>query len=412
MEAPGDSTRKTNDLTRFTSASDADMLILAVIAFCLGACFGSFLGVVVHRLPRGGSIVSPGSRCEDCGIALAWYDNIPLVSWLVLGGRCRCCGAPIGVRAVLMELLTALITVTAALWIFFDSWQIGGLGQGTWMAWIWNDWALAVQFGLILLMAFYLWSSSLIDFDHMIIPDELVKPMQVLAPFIGMALLPRLLQNYYLWPVGDWFLTWRPEGFQVHLLSGALILLTVYVIAAVLLLLSLPLAKQIYSCFVPADQVWRPEDHRAFRIGLLWFLISLLPAVAVVLIAALWSGEALGHVRIWCCLGLSRAILGSLAGWLAPYLIGLLGTMAFRRNAMGYGDVKFLAPIGAVVGPIGVIYTVFGAALVGTLIGVPLRLLGRGPEIPFGPYLALGAVFAACFGAWANQLVAQALFPY
>ena len=74
------------------------------------------------------------------------------------------------------------------------------------------------------------------------------------------------------------------------------------------------------------------------------------------------------------------------------YLVGLLGTIAFRRNAMGFGDVKFLAPIGAFLGPVGVVYAFLAAAVIGTAVGLPLRLLRERREIPFGPYLALGAL--------------------
>ena len=71
----------------------AVLILSVIIAGVLGAFIGSFLGVVIHRLPQGKSIVSPPSHCDDCGTVLRWYDNVPLFGWLLLRGRCRWCGA-------------------------------------------------------------------------------------------------------------------------------------------------------------------------------------------------------------------------------------------------------------------------------------------------------------------------------
>ena len=98
-----------------------------------------------------------------------------------------------------------------------------------------------------------------------------------------------------------------------------------------------------------------------------------------------------------------------MAGWLSLYLVGLLGTLAFKRNAMGFGDVKFLAPIGAFLGPIGVVYAFFAAALVGTIISVPMRLLKESREIPFGPYLAIGSLMVLYGGPRLHHWLFQPL---
>jgi leader peptidase (prepilin peptidase)/N-methyltransferase len=85
----------------------------AAWSFALGAAVGSFLNVVVARVPAGESIVRPGSRCPRCRTPLAWYDNLPLLSWLLLRARCRHCGAPISWRYPLVELLGAVAAVAA-----------------------------------------------------------------------------------------------------------------------------------------------------------------------------------------------------------------------------------------------------------------------------------------------------------
>lgn len=88
---------------------------VAVAAGLVGLCLGSFLNVVVHRVPRGESVVTPGSRCPACLAEIRPRDNIPVVSWLLLGGRCRSCSAPISPRYPLVELGTAVVVATLAL---------------------------------------------------------------------------------------------------------------------------------------------------------------------------------------------------------------------------------------------------------------------------------------------------------
>ncbi len=116
-----------------------------------GLLFGSFANVVIWRVPRGESIVSPGSRCPACGHPVRWYDNVPIASWLVLGGRCRDCGAPISGRYPLVELLSGVLWASAAL-RFGPSWRTV---------------ACVVLFYLLLILAF-------IDIDTRRLPNVLV----------------------------------------------------------------------------------------------------------------------------------------------------------------------------------------------------------------------------------------------
>ena len=82
-----------------------------IFAGLFGACIGSFLNVVIYRLPLGQSIVSPPSRCPKCGYRLQWYDNVPVIGWVLLGGRCRKCKNPISIQYPIVELITALLFV-------------------------------------------------------------------------------------------------------------------------------------------------------------------------------------------------------------------------------------------------------------------------------------------------------------
>src|SRR3954468_12322916 len=89
----------------------------SLVFFGLGCIVGSFLNVVIHRLPLGQSVVSPPSHCPHCKYSIPWYLNIPLVTWIVLRGRCRNCGAPISIRYFLVELLTGITFLSC--WLAF-----------------------------------------------------------------------------------------------------------------------------------------------------------------------------------------------------------------------------------------------------------------------------------------------------
>jgi leader peptidase (prepilin peptidase)/N-methyltransferase len=119
-----------------------------------GALIGSFLNVVAHRVPAGESLVSPGSHCPHCGADVRPYDNIPVVSWLVLRGRCRDCGGPISVRYPLVELLTALVFAAVVAVRGFD-----------------DDLVLELPFVAALI------ALAAIDFDHKLLPNKIVYPL-------------------------------------------------------------------------------------------------------------------------------------------------------------------------------------------------------------------------------------------
>jgi leader peptidase (prepilin peptidase) / N-methyltransferase len=126
------------------------------IAFAalLGAVVGSFLNVVIHRLPRGESLASPGSRCPSCGTPIAPFDNVPVLSWLLLRGRCRRCGARISPRYPAVELLTAATFAAVVAVLGFD-----------------DDLLLQLPFVACLI------ALAGIDLDHKLLPNKIVYPM-------------------------------------------------------------------------------------------------------------------------------------------------------------------------------------------------------------------------------------------
>ena len=120
-------------------------VILLIFLFAIGACVGSFLNVVIWRLPRGESIVFPGSHCPRCGRAIAWYDNIPLLSWLALRAKCRHCKAPISPRYLVVEAVTAVLVAGLFLWLYIARLRSGaGDIRDTWPTFL----ALAAGAGL------------------------------------------------------------------------------------------------------------------------------------------------------------------------------------------------------------------------------------------------------------------------
>ena len=233
-----------------------------------GLLVGSFLNVVIHRLPRDESLVRPGSHCPACGASIRPLENVPLLSWIALGGRCRACRAPISVRYPAVELANGV------LWAASFRRAPG-----------WADFAAgAIFFSASLALAW-------IDYDFQILPDAITIP--TLAA--GLALS---------------FLTHAP--------------------------------------------------------------------------------------------GPRRAVLGALVGGGGLWLLGWLWSRLRKVDAMGLGDVKMLAMIGAFVGPAGVLAAVFFASILGSLAGLLLIAARRGnlrSALPFGVFLAIGGVGAYFFAA-------------
>ncbi len=274
------------------------------VLFVFGACIGSFLNVVIYRLPAGKSVVTPGSHCR-CGQPIRWHDNIPILSWLILRGRARCCGAAFSVRYPFVELLTGLLFL--ACWFAFPPAK-----------------ALVGCFFVSLLVA-----ATFIDLDHFIIPDVFTIGGAVTG--VALAVFVPSLHG---------------EGEGIYLLDG------------------------------------------------------------------LRSG--------------TTALIGVLIGSALVLWIALLAEVLLKKEAMGFGDVKFVGMIGAFCGWQGGVFSLFGGAVVGTIwIGLALvwkKLTGKtapiapksetpegetapiglGVHVPFGPMLAIAA---AIYFLWAHRWV-------
>ncbi len=144
-------------------------MVAAQLALALlgGLIVGSFLNVVAYRLPLGQSLVLPGSHCPSCGVPIKPYDNVPVLGWLVLRGRCRSCRTPISARYPLVEALTALLAVSTV---------------------VVKHSAVDIALGLVLVAV--LVPIALIDLDKRIIPNKITLPAAIIAVAIGLVLAP------------------------------------------------------------------------------------------------------------------------------------------------------------------------------------------------------------------------------
>jgi leader peptidase (prepilin peptidase)/N-methyltransferase len=142
------------------------VLAILLLALVAGLAIGSFLNVVIHRLPLGESVVSPRSRCPKCGHQISGIENVPVLSWIALRGKCRSCGAPISIRYPLIELATGLLYVAVV-----------------WAAW---DEPERIALGLILVTA--LVPITAIDLEHRRIPNKITGPTAIALIVAGTAL--------------------------------------------------------------------------------------------------------------------------------------------------------------------------------------------------------------------------------
>jgi len=291
-------------------------LILEFFSFWLGASIGSFLNVVVWRVPRGESIVRPPSHCPRCGAAIRWWQNIPVVSWLALRGRCASCREPISPRYILVEALCGALFLAA-----FAKYGAECVPNIAMLRFTAVDVVEAVY-----LVAAWAWialmvAGSFIDFDHQLLPDFTTVGGMVLGVVLSLV----------------------PTGMNFAFLGGAEV--------DTIRKLS-PLLNSVVGL--------------AFGFGLLW-------------------------------------------------LVRWLGSKAFKREAMGMGDVFLMGAVGALFGPVAVLVTLVLSSVVGSVVGVAMIMLskaklGRFVAIPYGPYICMGCLAWMFFGPelvdWYLRLVA------
>lgn len=277
------------------SASDTARFVLGA-AFVFGANVGSFLNVVAHRLPLGLSVVRPRSRCPACRTPVRAIDNLPVVSWMLLRGRCRGCKGAISWRYPAVEVLFGAVAACIVhVTVLRSAAPPGDL----------SPWFHAVA---VFLVTAAMTAAALIDIDHRILPDSITIPGMWITPALA-ALVPELtLGPDRMVP------SWMPESVPMRVAAGA--------------------------------------------VGV--------------------AGVAVGAGLVWG--------------------LGAVGSKVFGKEAMGFGDVKYLGMIGGAVGPAGAVLTLVVAAFAGSVGGLLRLVLTRDRYIPFGPFLAIGGFFSLLHG--------------
>jgi len=358
--------------------------------FAWGCCIGSFLNVVIYRLPRDKSIVSPPSACPGCGKFIRFYDNIPLVSWLLLGGKCRNCKITISARYFIIELLTGLIFLGLFL-LYFNTNVIKsmpGFLQGGWLIYLIH---------IIMLAAFI--AASSIDLELWIIPLS-VCWFVTAAGFIVSAIGPYVIDIEYVRELG---LLPVASANSAALAFGATIGLVIS-----LVLLATGLVKRSYETEQSQDENQNTnklpekpdeleEDNFNHRLEALREIMFLLP-ILIFALGWLWLTNNVETIYNWwqnfsqypVIAGLLGSIWGYFVGCGIVWAIRIFGTFAFGKEAMGLGDVHLMGAAGAVLGPFFVTIAFFIAPFFG-LAWVAIQMFFKKiRQIPYGPFLSLG----------------------
>ena len=372
--------------------------IWLVFIFAFGCCIGSFLNVVIYRLPREKSLISPPSACPACGRHIQFYDNIPLVSWLLLRARCRYCRSPISPRYFVTELLTGLVFVSLFVLYFVVGvrhFEIDGqMGLGAFFKGGWFVYLLHI----ILLSA--LIAVSAIDLELWLIP-VIVCWFATLAGVVGSGLAaffikPESITGRYPLPAAG------PD--TAALAVGAAIGLVIS-----LIFLATGLIKGSYEGRIEGDN---PENEQARQMGStgsppkpgpefndrlevcreILFLLPIIICSAAFYWATekFFSGWWVRFLSYPAAAGFFGSLWGFFVGCAVVWATRIFGTLAFGREAMGLGDVHLMGAAGAVIGPLPVVVAFFVAPFFG-LGWVSIQMFFKKiRQIPYGPFLSLG----------------------
>ena len=335
-------------------------IVTASAVFIFGLVCGSFLNAVIHRVPRGISLSYPRrSFCPSCGRSLPWYENLPLLSWLWLRGHCSGCSARIPARYPLVELLTGVLFLW--LWLAFPSLL-----------------ALAYMVLVALLVA-----GTFIDLEHMILPDGLT-----LGGAVAGVILSVLVSD--LQPGATW-----EERLRASLFGAGL---GFAVLFAVVEAGKLAFGRKRFDLEPAEDFVLKDtaEGPRLTLGGEDWELSDFFYRPTDVLELHLVGG---GLCRL-------RADGVEEDGRLTSYKEadgrgGTAQSLVVPREAMGFGDVKFMLTLGAFLGWPGALFSIGAGSVIGAVAGgllIATRRLEDAGRIPFGPYLAAGALLWVAVG--------------
>ena len=368
-------------------------VFLAIVSAILGATVGSFLNVVIYRVPLGLSVNEPRrSFCPNCKYKIPFHLNIPILSWFILTGKCKNCSGAVSFRYCFVEALTSLLFLLA--WLTF---------AGSFDRIFYNNPHLViVSWFLVSLLV----AASFIDIDHQIIPDR-INRCGILVGIISAFIFPNLVQEFMSIEMS----AYQGFGARVQALGWSLagIACGFIVLYSVVIFGKILFGKKTLSS---GDQVtWgiiEGKENPILNVG-----ESEMPFEDLFFVGTerlVFDSSAIeingkeygpGDLIIYY----DRLVVGGdtvipIEEW--QTLNGISSEITYRREAMGLGDVKFIAMFGAFIGWKGVLFALFAASIIGTSINLPGKILGKGnafTRIPFGPYLAVGALFWLFCGA-------------
>ncbi|MBI9018427.1 MAG: prepilin peptidase [Phycisphaerae bacterium] len=390
-------------------------IIWIIFLFLLGACVGSFLNVVVYRMPREISLVYPPSRCPNCDRNIPWYDNIPIVGWFILKGKCRQCKQPFSFRYPLFELLTALI-FTSLFCIYFKT----GIRENIPL---FEKGGYIVYFAHIFVISVLL-ASSLIDAEHWIIPLGLSYSMAIVGVIAaGMA----SMSNAF----GDVATRFQTMPY-VNPANAAIAFAALVGIVASVIMVKIKWLDQSFMELEKAIEQMKKDNPDLkeidyddlpievnFRREMVREIIFLSPAIVLSAFAIILCGDGGLCVKWWQGICESNSWLPGVAGSVFGFMIGgavvwatrILGTLAFNREAMGLGDVHLMAGVGAVLGWQSPTIAFFIAPFFGLAWAIGRLVLKGHREIPYGPFLSMATVIVMIFHDPIMKYCSEMLFP-
>ncbi|HON07933.1 MAG TPA: prepilin peptidase [Verrucomicrobiota bacterium] len=339
----------------------ASFLYWAVVFFVFGCIVGSFLNVCIYRLPRGESILKPPSHCPNCNWQIPWYFNIPIISYIWLKGKCHNCGKKISPRYVIVEFVTGVF--------FLCSW----LKYGNYNPYL----AIVVSiFTAALIVA------SFIDFEHFIIPDEITIGGIVFGLAVSIV-LPSLHQS------SSWSSSLK-QGIFGLILGAALIYIIVQAGKLIFGKLKVQISPDTKIVFteeelILPDQIIPYYDIFSRKTD----AIKIMAKRVELADRCFWQTQVV--------LTPEKLLIGKEE--FSPDSILFMEIVAdeitIPREAMGFGDVKFMAAIGAFTGWKGVVFTLCVSSIIGAIVGGLLIIAGlreRSSRLPYGPFISIAAV--------------------
>jgi leader peptidase (prepilin peptidase)/N-methyltransferase len=409
-----------------------------IFAFVIGSCVGSFLNVVVWRLPRvevpAGTglwrsmlltlehLSNPPSHCPNCKQHIRWYDNIPVIGWIKLGGRCRFCKQPISIRYPIVEAITGglfafyfvmffRVMPPCAAWgpvMEVDAW--GSLRAvapvpGHLLNWPEDRGVYAVYMTLVAALL----AASLIDAESFIIPIEIPWVLAIVGVvFHAIADEPRK----------SWALSASPAAGAIAAGAGVGLVVSILAWLRGWIPQSFPDGEPLLEVDRAAIAAEMEEAKRAGKtleyegklppvysrgqvraeigkemlfllppmvLGAVWMLVCL----HVSAVNGMWM-RVMAHASVS---GLLGAVLGALVGGFVVWLTRILGTLGFGRVAMGMGDVHLMFGVGAIIGGGATTVAFFLAPFFGILVAIYMMISRTRRELPYGPYLSLAVCF-------------------